>query len=42
MSGLAHWRRAKHKYTDLKSERIERAIAVDLEFLAAHPGRARR
>jgi hypothetical protein len=38
------WKRAqlkagRHKYTDLKSERIERAIADDLEFLKAHPSR---
>src|ERR1700732_2672432 len=29
----------KHRYTDLKSERIERAFADDLAFLAAHPVR---
>lgn len=28
-----------HKHTDLKTERIERAIANDLAFLAAHPVR---
>jgi hypothetical protein len=28
-----------HQYTDVKSERIERAIADDLAFLAAHPVR---
>jgi hypothetical protein len=32
----------KHRYTDLKSERIERAIADDLAFLAAHPVRQSR
>jgi hypothetical protein len=29
----------QHRYTDVKSERIERAIADDLAFLAAHPVR---
>jgi hypothetical protein len=29
----------KHHYTGVKSERIERAIADDLAFLAAHPVR---
>ena len=29
----------KHRYTDVKPERIERAIADDLAFLAAHPVR---
>jgi hypothetical protein len=28
-----------HRYTDVKSDRIERAIADDLAFLAAHPVR---
>jgi hypothetical protein len=41
------WKRAqlkagRHKYTDLKPERIERAIADDLAFLAAHPVRQTR
>jgi hypothetical protein len=31
--------RGDHRYTDVKSERIERAIADDLAFLAAHPVR---
>jgi hypothetical protein len=31
----------QHKYTDIKTERIERAIADDLAFLAAHPTRRR-
>jgi hypothetical protein len=31
--------RGQHRYTDVKSERIERAIADDLAFLAAHPTR---
>jgi hypothetical protein len=31
--------RGQHHYTDLKSERLERAIADDLAFLAAHPVR---
>jgi hypothetical protein len=29
--------RGEHRYTDVKSDRIERAIADDLAFLAAHP-----
>ncbi len=29
--------RGQHQYTDVKSERIERVIADDLAFLAAHP-----
>jgi hypothetical protein len=29
----------QHRYTDVKPERIERAIADDLAFLAAHPVR---
>ena len=29
----------QHRYTDVKSERIERAIADDLALLAAHPVR---
>jgi hypothetical protein len=38
------WKRAQlkagyHKHTDLKPERIERAIADDIEFLKAHPSR---
>jgi hypothetical protein len=38
------WKRAalksgQHEYTDVKTERIERAIADDLAFLAAHPVR---
>jgi hypothetical protein len=32
----------QHRYTGVKSERIERAIADDLEFLAAHPVRQSR
>jgi hypothetical protein len=28
-----------HKYTDIKPERIERAIAEDVEFLRSHPTR---
>jgi hypothetical protein len=31
--------RGDHRYTDVKPERIERAIAEDLAFLAAHPVR---
>jgi hypothetical protein len=38
------WKRAafkagQHRHTDVKPERIERAIADDLAFLAAHPVR---
>jgi hypothetical protein len=38
------WKRAQlkaghHKHTDLKPERIERAIADDVEFLRSHPTR---
>lgn len=38
------WKRAalksgRHEYTGVKTERIERSIASDLEFLAAHPTR---
>jgi hypothetical protein len=38
------WKRAAfkagdHEYTDIKPERIERAIADDVTFLAAHPVR---
>jgi len=29
--------RGEHRYTDVKPERIERAIAADFAFLAAHP-----
>jgi hypothetical protein len=41
------WKRAalkagKHKHTDLKTERIERAIADDVEFLRSHPVRQSR
>jgi len=41
------WKRAAfkagdHKYTDVKPERIERAIADDVEFLKAHPVRQSR
>jgi hypothetical protein len=41
------WKRKKlaageHKYTGLKPERIEFAIAQDLEFLALHPTRRQR
>jgi hypothetical protein len=31
--------RGQHRYTDVKPERIERAVADDLAFLAAHPVR---
>ena len=42
--GFTSWKRAElkaenHKHTDLKSERIERAIADDVEFLKTHPTR---
>jgi hypothetical protein len=38
------WKRAafkagQHRHTDVKPERIERAIADDVEFLKAHPSR---
>jgi hypothetical protein len=38
------WKKAalaggQHEYTDIKTERVERAIASDLEFFAAHPTR---
>ena len=38
------WKRAalkagQHEYTGVKTERIERAIASDVEFLATHPAR---
>jgi len=41
------WKRAvfkhgDHKHTDIKPERIERAIADDVEFLKAHPVRQSR
>jgi hypothetical protein len=41
------WKKAalaagQHEYTDIKTERIERAIADDVEFLAAHPIRIRK
>lgn len=32
----------EHKYTGLSSERIEAAIALDIEFLKAHPTRRSR
>jgi hypothetical protein len=31
--------KGQHRFTDVKSERIERAITDDLAFLAAHPVR---
>jgi len=41
------WKRAelkagRHKHTDLKTERIERSIADDVEFLRAQPTRQTR
>jgi hypothetical protein len=38
------WKKAalaggQHEITDVKTERVERAIAADLAFLAAHPVR---
>jgi hypothetical protein len=41
------WKRAvfkhrDHEHTDIKPERIERAIADDVEFLKAHPTRRKR
>jgi hypothetical protein len=40
--GAVAWKKAalargEHEYTDIKTERLERAIADDLAFLAAHP-----
>jgi len=32
----------EHKYTGVKTERIERAIADDVVFLTAHPTRTKR
>ncbi|MDN5003804.1 hypothetical protein ACFQZO_23490 [Bradyrhizobium sp. GCM10027634] len=32
----------KHKFTDVSADKIEAAIAQDLEFLAAHPTRRKR
>jgi hypothetical protein len=29
----------QHEFTDVKTERVERAIAADLAFLATHPVR---
>lgn len=42
-----NWKKAalagdQHRYTDVKPGRIERAIANDLAFLAAHPTRRRK
>jgi hypothetical protein len=34
--------RGEHEYTDIKTARLERAIADDLAFLAAHPVRQTR
>jgi hypothetical protein len=34
--------KGQHRFTDVSSERIERAIADDLAFLAAHPVRQSR
>jgi hypothetical protein len=41
------WKRAElkgrqHKYAGVKTERIERSITLDVEFLAAHPTRRLR
>jgi hypothetical protein len=41
------WKKAalaggQHRFTDVKSERIERAIADDAAWLAAHPTRAKK
>jgi hypothetical protein len=41
------WKKAalksgQHRYTDVKTERIERAIAADIEWLTAHPTRTRK
>jgi hypothetical protein len=42
--GAVTWKRAQlraenYRYSDVKPERIERAIADDVAFLAAHPTR---
>jgi len=42
-----NWKRmalkaGQHRYIDVKTERIERAIADDWAFLAAHPMRRRK
>jgi hypothetical protein len=41
-SKRAVFKAGDHKYTDVKPERIERAIADDVEFLKAHPVRQSR
>jgi hypothetical protein len=46
-SGAIAWKKAalarcEHEYTGIKTERLERAIADDLAFLAAHPVRQSR
>jgi hypothetical protein len=38
----AAFRAGDHRFTDVKPERIERAIADDVEFLKAHPVRQSR
>jgi hypothetical protein len=45
-AGAVAWKKAalasgEHEYTDVKTERIERAIADDVEFLRTHPTRRR-
>jgi hypothetical protein len=42
IAGLVKWKQrtfaqGRYKYTDVKKEQIEKAIADDLAFLAAHP-----
>ncbi len=42
---LANWRQSlvlQHTYTDIKTETIDRAIADDVAFLAAHPTRTKK
>jgi hypothetical protein len=46
-TGAVAWKKAalargEHEYTGIKTERLERAIADDLAFLAAHPVRQSR
>jgi hypothetical protein len=46
-AGAVAWKRAQlraenYRYTDVKPERIERAIAEDVAFLAAHPTKSNR
>jgi hypothetical protein len=47
IAGLVKWKQrtfaqGRYEYTDVKKEQIEKAIADDLAFLAAHPARRAR